>query len=180
MLENLAVFIFVSLIVAKSDKKRAIGLLVFSYYTVYMLLDLDQFSSMIGNVFTTYQDFVQWYLICAAVGFLFFIASLIIYMTKDSRTALIYSIWLLFNVAISGISAVFQSFETNAFLIVYNVVQNINLIIDLLVVVIGTDNPIRSARRVSIVVNRIGTMFDNYWLFNAPKRDKGKACQQAI
>lgn len=155
MIENILVFLIVSILVFSSKEKRAVGWLVFCYYSAYIILELDYFGFTIGNVFTTYPHFVKWYLIYTAVSFLFFIASLIIFLTKESKTALFYACWILLNMFISGLSAIFQSLETNSMLIVYNVLQNLNLLVDVMVVILGTDANVKGLNHVRTAADRV-------------------------
>ena len=157
MIYNLIVITIIILITATAKNKHLLGVLVAAYYGVYILIALDYFGFIVGDLFTTFDEFIVWYLVYTAISFLFFLLSISLYTYTRSKTALFYSMWILFNIAISGISAVFQSFETNSFLIVYNVIQNMNLIVDIIVVILGTDNVIRNTSRVTRFINYISS-----------------------
>ena len=155
MYENLIAISIVVLITCTAKDKYLLGVLVACYYGVYMCLELDFLGVVTGWIYSTHDEFTEWYLIYTAISFLFFLLSISLYAYTKSKTALFYSIWILFNIIISGLSSIFQSFETNSFLIVYNIVQNINLPIDILVVIVGTDNMLRNTSHVSRFINYI-------------------------
>jgi len=178
MYENLAAILIVVLITCTAKNKYLLGVLVACYYGVYILLELDFHGFTVGNVFPGYKESIIWYLIYTAISFLFFLALIIIFIYTKSKTALFYSIWILFNIVISGVSAVFQSFETNSFLFVYNCVQNVNLCIDLLVVVIGTDNFIRNTSSVTGFINYIDTFISRFRAGNITDRNRIISCRK--
>lgn len=169
MIYNIIAFLFISALVFTSKNRRALGWLVFCYYALYIIIALDYFGFVVGDVFTTHDSFMIWYLIYTAISLIFFIASIIIYLYNNSKIALFYSCWIILNMFISGLSAIFQAYETNGILIVYNVLQNFNLVVDIMVVILGTDTKIKGAQYVrdnadrvySFIVNNGGLPFKN-------------------
>ena len=155
--ENL-ISLFIILSITFTAKNRcAVGVLVACYYGVYISLDLDFFGMSENWVYITHSKAVKWYLVGMAMSFLFFLLSLLVYMFKRSKTALIYSVWCAFNLLIDGVSASFQIEKDNSFLNVYNIIQNMNLIVDIIVVILGTDNVIRNTSRVTRFINYISS-----------------------
>jgi len=162
MLENIIALIIISILIASSKERQAVGWLVFLYYSVYIVIEIDFFGFTVGNLFTTHNQFMLWYLIYTAISSIFLIASLVIYIYTQNKTPLVYALWILFNMFISGLSAIFQAFETNALLIVYNVLQNINLLIDIITVILGTDTKIKGMRHVRSIANCVFSCIIHY------------------
>lgn len=160
MIENILVFIIISVLVYSSSKERAIGWLVLSYYAVYIIIALDYFGPVTETIFTTYSHFTAWYLIYTAISSVFFVFALIEYSYSKSRVAFFYAAWIIFNMLISGLSAIFQSYETNAMLWLYNSIQNMNLLVDIIVVMVGTDNKIRRTKYVSGIIDSANSYID--------------------
>ena len=159
MIENVLVFIIVSLLVYSSDKKRAIGWLVLFYYAVYIIIEVDFFGLTFGDVYTSHDHFVRWYISCTAISLVFFLSSLVIYIETKNKVAIFYSCWIVFDIAITGLSAIFQAYKTNDMILLYNTVQSVNLFMDLLVVVIGTDNAIRRTKHAAVIIDIV-----NYYI----------------
>jgi hypothetical protein len=180
MYENLIAILIVVLITMTAKEKYLLGILVAAYYGVYMCLELDFLGVVTSWIYSTHEEFTQWYLVYTAISFLFFILSIALYANTGSKTALLYSGWILFNIIISGLSAIFQSFETNIFLNVYNVVQNINLLVDIVVVIVGTDNVIRNSNCVSGIIDYYNIRFSRYFFLPHVNVAKDKKCQQKI
>ncbi len=153
MIENIAVLIIVAILVYLSESKRAIGWLVFCFYAIYIIMELDFFGFTSGDVFSAHNEFVVWYLMCTSISLLFLILSLIIHLHTKSKTSLLYAIWLIFDMFITGLSAIFQAFETNSVLMMYNIIQYINILIDIMVVVMGTDAKIKGIHHVRGAIN---------------------------
>lgn len=139
------------------------GYLVIAYYLAYIILDLDYFGAVIGTIELYIDESVVWHLIYTQLIFLFFILSILLGMQTNDKTPFFYAAWLIVNMAISLLSAVFQTFETNIFLFVYNVVQNLNIFVDILAVLVGTDNRFRGTYGVSKGIDHINFYFSN-WL----------------
>jgi len=162
MIENILVFLVISMLVYSAKDERAVGWLVLSYYATYIVIALDFFGGIIsGNLFTTYDHFMVWYLIYTAISLIFFIASLVIFINTRNKTPLMYAVWILLNMVISGLSSIFQAFETNALLFVYNVLQNINLFVDIMVVIIGTDNRVRRTKYATNIIDSVSGYIDS-------------------
>jgi len=162
MIENILVFVFISVLVYFSKEKRAVGWLVLFYYAVYIIIALDYFGPVIDTVFSKRDIAILWYLIYTAISTVFFIACLNIYIRTHHKTPLFYACWILLNIIVSGLSAIFQAFETNALLSVYNALQDINLFIDILVVIVGTDTKLKGSFYVRSVVNSLFCHITSY------------------
>ena len=163
MIENIPVFILISILVFYSIEKRAVGWLVFSYYAVYIIIELDYFGVTFGDAVVGFDSLIKWYLIYTAISFLFFIASLIIYITKENKVALFYACWILLNMFISGLSSILQSLETNIMLPVYNALQDLNILVDIMVVILGTDANIKGLKYVRSVADRVSGTVTSYF-----------------
>ena len=71
MVENLTVLLIISIIVSTAKEDRALGYLIITFYSIYILIELSEFGLVIGNVFETYEALTVWYLLCCmlSVGF---------------------------------------------------------------------------------------------------------------
>jgi len=156
MLENL-IFLTLILLLTFSAKNKDIGVLVSCYYAAYILLDLSYFgfSSDVLNIGFTSSSL--WYLTCMALTVVIFIASLTLFISGNNVAGL-YAAWLLLTLTLDGVSSIFQMAETNSLLIVYNVIQNISVCVDLFVVFIGMDHIIK---RKSNAARRFINYIDN-------------------
>lgn len=172
MIENITVLFIIILILRTASNRLTIGYLILAYYVIYIVISLDYFGFIIGDVFTSYKHFTVWYLIYTQITFVFFIFSLLIGLTTLNKTPFIYALWLLINLITSSVSAVFQSFETNSFLFVYNVLQNINLLVDILVVIVGTDNRLRGNYVVSSIIDYFNFYIDGWFSLAVVNRIK--------
>jgi len=141
VLENLIAVVIIVLLTF-SAKNKDIGVLVSCYYAVYICLDVYEFSGADDWTMTTFEGFALWYLICMAITIIAFIASLTLFITGNNVAGL-YALWLFIALTLDGISSIFQMAETNSLLIVYNVIQNISVCVDLFVVFIGMDHIIK-------------------------------------
>ncbi len=155
MIENITVLIIVAILVYLSESKRAVGWLVFCFYAIYIIMELDFFGLTFSSSYSSHQDALIWYLLCTSISLLFLILSLIIHLHTKSKTSLLYAVWLIFDMFITGLSAIFQAFDTNSMLMVYNIVQNTNILVDLLAVAMGTDSRIKGIHHVRGAVNSI-------------------------
>ena len=177
MYENLiSLFIILSITFTAKDK-YAVGVLVACYYGVYISFDLDFFGMSENFVYVTHDKAVKWYIISIGMSFIFFLLSLLVYMFKGSKTALIYSVWCVFGVFIHGVGASFQIAKDNSFLNVYNIIQIINLFVDIIVVIIGTDNMIRNTSNVSRFINYIDIFISRLRTGNGVDRNGVNPCQ---
>lgn len=123
-------------------KNKDIGVLVSCYYAAYISFDLSYFGLLDDFTMLTFDKFAVWYLICFALTLLVFIASLTLFVGGNNSAGL-YAVWLLMCLTLDGISSIFQLAEANSLLIVYNVIQNISVLVDLFVVFIGMDHIIK-------------------------------------
>lgn len=178
MVENLIVMVVILLITTLS-KDKSLGILICAYYVAYILIELDFFGYTVGNVFSQHDEFTVWYLICTAIACLFSIISTCLYL-QGNKYACLYSLWLLINALISGFMAVMQSLETNTGLFVYNTIQNINLPIELLIVTLGTDNPLRRIESATYIVNSIDNCVDSWVGRLSDYCDTGTKCHTKI
>jgi len=140
------------MLVYSTKKKRAIGWLVLFYYATYIIIEIDFFGFTIGDIFTTHNQFIYWYLVYTAISTIFFVAAITISITTHTKAPLFYAGWILLNMFVSGLSAIFQAFETNDMLFWYNLLQDLNLIVDLTVVIVGTDSIISRGRHIANII----------------------------
>lgn len=131
-----------------SKDKYAIGVLVSCYYACYICMELAYFGNVGDWYYSTHMQFAEWYFICFALTLLFFIFSLTLFIGGNNSAGL-FSFVLLVCMLLDGLSSIFQLAETNALLIVYNVIQNISVYVDLFVVFIGMDHIIKRNHRGS-------------------------------
>jgi len=156
VLENL-IALSIILLLTFSAKNKDIGVIVSCYYAVYICMELSYFGFVDDWYFTTFKGFTVWYLICMAITIIVFIVSLTLFI-GGNNTAGLYALWLLLSLTLDGVSSIFQMAETNSLLIVYNVIQNISVCIDLFVVFIGMDHIIK---RKSNAARRFINYIDN-------------------
>ncbi len=162
MIYNLVALLIILLITHSAKNRYALGVMVAVYYGVYILLELDYFGLTYGNVFPGYEKSIVWYLICTAQSMLMITALTILSIRTKQKTPLFYSLWLLVDMVFSSVSAVMQLNETNSFIFVYNIIQNINLPVDIIVVIIGTDNLIRNTSSVTRFINYISLFISRH------------------
>ena len=162
MFENLIVLLIISIIVSTTKESRALGYLIISYYSVYILIDLSEFGVVVGNVFITYAFFERWYLLCCMLSIGFSLWATVIYK-KNGGIACLYALILIVDAMFCGVMSISQSFETNILLNVYNNLQDISLYIDLLVVFMGTDHYIkRNFCAASRAIDYINNIIDRW------------------
>jgi len=147
MLENF-IFLTLILLLTFSAKDKNMGVLVSCYYALYISLDLSYFGFAGDFIYDDNNRAAVWYLICFALTLLIFIASLTLFVAGNNSAGL-YAAWLLICLTLDGISSIFQLAETNSLLIVYNVIQNISVYVDLFIVFIGMDHIIKRNHRGS-------------------------------
>lgn len=177
MIYNLIVLIIIICVIISSKKRYGLGFLVAFYYGVYLLLEVDYHGLTVGDVYPGYNESVIWYLVYTAISSIFSIATILLFIKTDQKTALFYSIWLSINALVCGVSAIFQSFESNSFIIWYNTFQNLNLLVDILVVIVGTDNRIRKTKNVSSIVDLASFYVGRYICINDINGNEVKRCQ---
>lgn len=175
--ENLISLFIIGLIVHTAKSSRVIGYLMIAFYSAFIIIELDYLGFATGNLYIGHERAVISYLIQTAICFVFMMLFVITYTFTGKKTALYYSAWIIFNMFITGLSAIFQALETNTLIMMYNVVQHINLIVDILVVIIGTDNVVRRTKYATRTINRISAINDRYINFCASHRGKATKCQ---
>jgi len=156
--------IFLVLIVSLTltAKNKNIGVLVSCYYAFYICMDLSYFGVLENYTMLTFDKFAVFYLMCFALTLIVFIVSLILFVGGNNAAGL-YAAWLLVAMFFDGLSSIFQLAETNALLIVYNVIQNISVYVDLFVVFIGMDHIIKRKSRAShIFIDYVDCKLE-YW-----------------
>lgn len=172
MLENIAALLFCSILTVTAKDNKEVGYLVIGYYLVYIIIELGEFGYTQSDTAVTLKGVVVWYVVCAALSSLFSIWASVLYMSHGGAIW-IYCAWLIFDAFICSILALSQVIEANALLLVYNVLQNINLYIDILIVIIGTDHIIkRKILGVSRFIDSVNSCSER-WLnmvFNASFR----------
>ena len=161
-----------------SAKNKDIGVLVLCYYAFYILLDLSEFGLLEDNTLLTFTKFSEFYLMCMALTMLVFIASLTLFIGGNNPAGL-YALWLLICLTLDGVSSIFQLAETNALLIVYNVIQNISVYVDLFVVFIGMDHIIKRKHNASrIFIECINNTLECWRVMVLLLCNKGAKCSK--
>lgn len=179
MLENL---IFLPLILfltfSVSNNNYKLGVLVSCYYALYICLDLSYWGYIDDIVITSFDVSSAWYLICFSLTLLVFIASLVLFIGGNNSAGL-YVVWLLITMSLDGLSSVFQLAETNTLLIVYNVIQNISVYVDLFIVFIGMDHIIKRKSNASrIFIERINFELESWRVMVLLLCNKGAKCSK--
>ena len=152
----------IGIIVATTKKNSAVGYIVMAYYAIYILIELSEFGLTFGNVFDTYEKFLNWYVVCMAMTCVFVVAMCVAYINQGGFVGA-YIIWMIFECSISGAMSVTQYLETNFLLFVYNAVQNINLLMDFAVVFFCTDHFLkRQYSGLSDAIDNINNKSDNW------------------
>lgn len=151
---NVIVLCLILLLLRTHDRRQYIGWLVSFYYLAFIAVEVI-FVGLIGGASLTFEEAVLLDLTYALVSVLVMALALVIYIKDDNRLALLYSLWIFFNICLSGASASFHAYESGMFEYAYNVVQIVNIAIDLTVVILGTDNIIRRTKYVSSLCNYI-------------------------
>lgn len=168
MLDNIVFLsqniIFLALIASLTfeAKNKNIGVLVSCYYAFYICMDLSYFGVLENYTMLTFDKFAVFYFMCFSLTLIIFIASLTLFIGGNNVAGL-YAAWLLIAMFFDGLSSIFQLAETNKLLIVYNVIQNISVYVDLFVVFIGMDHIIKRKHRAShIFIDYINCKLE-YW-----------------
>lgn len=179
MLENL---IFLALILcltfSVSNNNYKTGVLVSCYYALYICLDLSYWGYVDDVVITSFDVSALWYLICMALTSLVFIAALVLFVGGNNAAGL-YALWLLSSMSLDGLSSIFQMAETNILLIVYNVIQNISVYVDLFIVFIGMDHIIKRNHNASrIFIEYIDSTLECWRVMVLLLLKKGAKCSK--
>ena len=178
MLENIIFLIMILTLTFTAKNKYAIGVLVSCYYAVYICVDLSYWGYIDDVVFVSFDYSARWYLICLAITLIVFVASLTLFIGGNNAAGL-YALWLLFAVILDGLSSIFQLAETNSLLIVYNIIQNISVCVDLFVVFIGMDHIIKRNHRGSFIfIERINNFLDDWRFILILQCSKGAKCNK--
>ena len=152
-----------SLLTATAKNHKAVGYMVIAYYLIYIIIELGEFGFVDGNIFTTFKGFIVWYIICTSLSALFSLWASYLYREHGGAIYL-YAIWLIFDAIICSILALSQVLETNTLLFMYNILQNINLYVDILVVIVGTDHIIKRKFAVAAhIINSVNSCAER-WL----------------
>lgn len=167
MLENVAVFIFASILLLTAKERRALGVLVFCYYGAYIVLEMDFFGFTVGGLSMGFSGASFFYLMYTMITSVAFIVAVSIHITFNNKSALFYSAWLWLNLFITALAGISQAFETNAIILVYNILQNINLLVDIIVAIVGTDSRIKWIKNGKNTINGFyGIIAHNIGVFN--------------
>ena len=142
MFENIAVLVLCTILTSTAKENKGVGYLVIAYYSVYIAIEVGEFGYLIEDAFQQFDSSVVWYLMCASLSALFSLWASYLYREHGGAIYL-YAIWLIFDAIICSILALSQVLETNTLLFMYNILQNINLYVDILVVIVGTDHIIK-------------------------------------
>ena len=147
----------IAFLILTTKKRNYLGFLVLGYYAIFLCLDIKFFGFDTG-IFTkelnlTYE--ISCLLLCVASSI---IASFLFY--KGNKLAGLYSLWLIYNSIICAIGTI-NGYGDGAFYFVYNLTQNINLLVDLAVVILGTDNILHRTRSLGNAINNINDRIDS-------------------
>jgi len=177
MLENF-IFLTLILLLTFSAKDKNMGVLVSCYYALYICLELSYFGFVSDWYVSSFNSFAVWYFIQFSLTLIIFIASLTLFIGGNNSAGL-YAAWLLIAMFLDGLSSIFQLAETNALLIVYNVIQNISVYVDLFVVFIGMDHIIKRKHRGSrIFIERVNHYLDAWRFISILQCGKGAKCNK--
>jgi len=155
-------FIVILLHVKLTGRRKRLGLLVMWYYIIFVIFDVGFFGleqSVYMETTNNYYD-IGCLLMCVAVSI---ISSYLYY--KGSNLAGLYALWLIIN-AILCINGTINGYDAIIFNFVYNLTQNINIIIDLSVVILGTDSLLMRDKRIGSLINNINRHIDSINLYN--------------
>jgi len=156
IIENIIICILVAFLIYTSERRNYLGFLVLGYYAIFICIDIKHFGFDEGIYNEVVNNSYEYacLMLCIATSS---IASYLFY--KGSNLAGLYSGWLIFNATLCFIGVIF-GYSDYTFYFVYNLVQNSNLIIDLFVVIIGTDNMLHRTKSFGNLIDRINTRVD--------------------
>ena len=157
MIENVIVLVLCSVLASTAKESKGMGYLIVAYYSVYIAIEIGEFGYLLEDALQQFDSSIVWYLLCATLSSLFSLWASYLYM-KQGGAIWLYSAWLILDAILCSILALTQAFETNALLLMYNVLQNINLYIDILVVIVGTDHIIkRNSKSAALIINGVNS-----------------------
>ena len=163
MIENIIVLVLCSILTSTAKGNKGAGYLVIAYYSIYIALEVGEFGFLEDDAFQLFNSSMVWYLMCASLSSLFSVWASSLYMSNGGAIYL-YAIWLILDAVICSILALSQAFETNAILLLYNILQNINLYIDMLMVIVGTEHIIkRNFKGAALFINSVNSCAER-WL----------------
>lgn len=170
MLENLIVLIVIAYLLKTTTRRCYIGWLVFSYYAIFFIVLVE----MLGFQFSHYIDsllYAHWYLFMISMSLSFaLLATYLCYL--GCKLCGIYAAWLIaVNCPIILLKLVYPT-GANTIDLLYNGIQYLNLGVDLLVVVLGTDNILHRTRYVDTFINNCNNRIDRLCFFGANSRNK--------
>ena len=175
MIENIIICFIIAALIKTTNQRSYLGFLVLSYYAIFILVDLDYYGlNQLGVVFT--DNAIEWSTFMILISLLYAFLSLLLY-ASGSNIAGLYCFWLITNAAIILVEAIDTN---NAFIIdlIYNITQNTNLIIDLLVVILGTDNILHRISGSGKVISNCNNYINRANCLFTKLREKFKPCQQ--
>lgn len=174
---NLSILLFVSLLTFTA-KEKDIGVLVGCYCASYLLMDLAYFGLLENHSMLAFDKFAVFYLMCLVLTFIVFVYALHLFIRGNNVVGL-YARWLLVCLFFDGMSSIFQLKETNDLLMIYNVIQNIGVYVDLFVVFIGMDHVIKRKHDGSrIFIERINNYLDACRFIPIIHSSESKKCNQ--
>lgn len=174
---NLSLLILVSLLTFTA-KDKDIGVVVGCYCAFYLLMDLAYFGLLENHSMLTFDKFAVFYFMCLVLTFIVFVYTVYLFVYGNNVAGL-YAFWLLICLSFDGISSIFMMAETNKFLIVYNIIQNVSVYVDLFVVFIGMDHIIKRRHDGSrIFINYINNYFDDWRVVVLLLFNKGAKCSK--
>lgn len=157
MIENLVVLLLIALLRIKA-KDFIIGYLIFSYYAIFILTDIEFFEFYTEQLIITPLA-VKWSTFMIIISLSYSVLAGMLYK-RGSNIAGLYAFWLIINATVTLIEG---ADANNAYLVelIYNVTQNTNLLVELLVVTLGTGNIIHRMKYFERGINSATEYIDN-------------------
>ncbi len=163
MLENIVILLLCTILTSTAKENKGAGYLVIAYYSIYIALEVGEFGFLQDDAFQLFDSSIVWYLMCTTLSCLFSLWASYLYREHGGAIYL-YAIWLILDAIICSILALSQVLETNTLLFMYNILQNINLYVDIIVVIVGTDHIIKRKFAVAAhIINSVNSCAER-WL----------------
>ena len=158
MIENIIVCLLIALLIKTTKHKSILGWLVFSYYAIFILVDLEFYGFVISDLVFT-RKLISWSVFTISISLFYSVLSSKLFL-KGCNIAGLYALWLIINAIFTLVEA---ADTNNAYLVdlIYNIIQNMNLIVDLLVVILGTDNILHRTKGFGRVIDNTNNRIDN-------------------
>lgn len=158
MIENIIVCLIIALLIKTTDQRNYLGFLVLSYYAIFILIDIEFFGFQIKNhIFSTQA--VEWSVFMIVISLFYSALSIVLYK-RGSNIAGLYATWLIISATVTLLEA---ADTNNVYLVelMYNVNQSANLLVELLVVILGTDNALHRIKHSGRCIDSVISFIDN-------------------